>query len=188
MRGGSIDLFDPKLEGLRQEPVRHHKPRNCLRLSRTVKRMRTPFKWLISRVVIWIIRFLHMNQIVWESQAWQFFWRWWHRWCHQHRCTGEGALFLLGREGRRQYWKAAIKDSLISLENHQKPTENLFEKFLSIIPNISSPSLLGHVNLIFGSVIGMWLENLSKFSKIFDQWFLVQCHQTCYHMLDQMQK
>ena len=31
MRGGSIDLFDPKLEGLRQEPVRHHQPRNCLR-------------------------------------------------------------------------------------------------------------------------------------------------------------
>ena len=44
--------------------------RNYLRLSRTVIRMKTQFKWLISHVVIWIIRFLHMNQIVWESQVW----------------------------------------------------------------------------------------------------------------------
>ena len=38
--------------------------------------------------------------------------------------------------------------------NHQNPTEHLFETFLSIIQNTSSPSLLGHMNLIFGSDIG----------------------------------
>ena len=165
--------------------------RFVLRLPRTVKRMKTQFKWLISRVVIWIIRFLHMNQIVWGSQAWVWILYdvddtigWW----HQHRCTEAGALFLPGKEGRSEYWKAIIKDLLISLENHQNPTENLFEEFLSIIQNISSPSLLGHVNLIYGSVIGMSLENLTEFSKFFNYWFLDQCHQTCYHMLDQMQK
>ena len=55
----------------------------------------------------------------------------------------------------------------ISSGNHQNPIENLFEMFLSIIRSISSPSLLGHVNLIFGSVIGKSPISKSFLKRIF---------------------